>query len=89
MLPGNDRYTATFAFRLAIEDAKRAGLNVKRKRAELEADPQFQPLFADAKARVSNMRVQHVEVDDPIEQTLLEVYVAESLGTEYNSFETH
>ena len=89
MLPGNDRYTATFAFRLAIEDAKRAGLNVKRKRAELEADPQFQPLFADAKARVSNMRVQYVEVDDPIEQTLLEVYVAESLGTKYNSFETH
>jgi len=89
MLPGNDRFTATFAFRLAMEDAKRAGLNIKRRRAELEVDPEFRSFFSDAKHRVSNMTVQYVEVDDPIEQSLLEVYAAESLATPYNSFETH
>ena len=57
--------------------------------AELEENPLFRERFLKAKDRVSQMAFQYVQVADPIEQTLLEVYVAESLATPYNSFETH
>ena len=57
--------------------------------AELEENSLFQGYFRKAKERVSRMEVQYVEVADPIEQTLLEVYAAESLETPYNSFKTH
>ncbi len=89
MLPGGDRYSATFAFRLAKEDAEGEGLDIKRPGDVLEADNDFRPFFQDSKKRVSEMNVQYVAVADAIEQTLLEVYAAESLGTPYNSFETH
>lgn len=87
MRPGNDRYTATFAFRLAKQ--KCGQLSAGRTDAELESHPEFKPLFMAAKDRVSKMKVQYVEVPDPIEQALFEVYAAESLGTKHNSFETH
>ena len=88
MRPGNDRYSATFAFRLAINDAKNQGMDIARPRGALEKDPEFQPLFLAAKERVSNMQVKYIEVEDPVEQTILEVYAAESLATPYNSFRT-
>lgn len=87
MRPGNDRYTATFAFRLAKQGCEQ--LSAGRTDAELESHPKFKPVFMAAKNRVSKMKVQYVEIRDPIEQTLFEVYAAESLGTKHNSFETH
>ncbi len=87
MRPSSDRYTATFAFRLAKQGC--GDLGVGRTDAELEGHQKFKPIFAAAKDRVSKMRVQYVEIPDPIEQTLLEVYAAESLATKHNSFETH
>ena len=89
MNPGNDRYSATFAFRLAKEDALGTKLDLSVPNAELERQPAFRKLFLSAKERVSAMGVQFVEIRDPIEQTLVEVYVAESLATPYNDFETH
>ena len=86
---GNDRNSASFAFLLAKEDAGGKGLNIKRTGSALEGDHEFQPFFRAAKERVARMRVRYVEVESPIEQALLEVYAAESLGTPYNSFETH
>ena len=89
MRPSNNRYSATFAFRLAKKDAKSSGVSIDRPDAALEADPDFDAIFRAAKKRVASMHVRYLELRDPIEQTLLEVYAAESLATPYNSFETH
>ena len=90
MRPSSDRYMATFAFRLAIEDAELAGLDVdSMTRAELEADDEFRPVFETAKRRVATMHVQYLEVADPVERTILEVYAAECLAARHNTFETH
>ena len=87
MRRSSDRYSATFAFRLAKREWWLLS-NVLTD-AELEENPLFRERFLKAKDRVSQMAFQYVQVADPIEQTLLEVYVAESLATPYNSFETH
>ena len=89
MCPGNDRYSATLAFLLAMNDAEPLGIDITRKRGEIEDDPKCRPFFLASKERVSRMKVQYIEVEDPVEQTILEVFVAESLATRYNSFETH
>ena len=64
-------------------------MDIDRPRGELEKDPEFHPLLLAAKERVSNMQVKYIEMEDPVEQTILEVYAAESLTTPYNSFRTH
>jgi hypothetical protein len=81
--------TASFAFRLAKDSAHRSKIDLPRFGKDIEALPAFQPLFTRAKRRVSRMDVQFLQVCDPIEQTLLEIYVAESLATPYNDFDTH
>ena len=83
--PSGGHNTATFAFLLARDGAEQAGAET---RAELES--RLQQPFEKAKDRVSRMDVQFIEMDDPIERTLFEVYAVLHLGTEkYNSFETH
>ena len=78
--------TATFAFKIATEDAGPEASGVTRK----EIERRFGSLFDRAKKRVSRMDVQFIEMGDPIERTVFEVYAALHLGTEhYNSFETH
>ena len=39
--------------------------------------------------RVSEMQVQVLQMDDPIEQTLFEVYADLDLKTGYNTWDTH
>jgi hypothetical protein len=81
---------ASFAFNLAKREAKAAKVDVKRTRTVLEADPDFVPHFDKARADVAGMDVQFIELVDPIERTLFEVYAALALDTvEFNSFETH
>ena len=58
-------------------------------RSELEKNDIFQPYFNRAKESVKKMKVRVVEVEDPIEQTIFEVYAHMELGTEFNSFENH
>jgi hypothetical protein len=87
--PSGDRYNATLAFRLAIEEAGETGIDTSGTRSGLERSPAFIPIFAEVKSRVANWPVQFIEVDDPIVRTLLEVYVHVSLGTDLNTFETH
>jgi len=89
MNAANGRNSASFAFRIAKKSAKRAGIDLPRFGKDIEALPAFQPRFVKAKRRVAKMGVRYLEVRDPIEQTLLEVYVAESLATRYNDFDTH
>ena len=88
--PSSTHNSAPFAFNLAKKVAKGKEVDVSRRRCELEKDPIFSGLFLEAKERVSRMSVKVIEVDNPIIQTLLEVYAALSLRTtEYNDFDTH
>jgi len=88
--PSSGHNSATFAFNMAKREAIKQGMNVKRSRSQLEADPAFSELYLKAKARVSKMPVRVIEIDDPIIQTLFEVYAVMCLDTkEYNDFDTH
>ena len=81
---------ASFAFNVAKREAASAGVDVKRFRKTLEADPAFVPHFSRARTTVANMRVQFIEMDEPITRYLFELYAALALGTtEFNTFETH
>ena len=59
-------------------------------REELARNCQFDMAFRQQKERVRHMQVRVVKVDDPIEQTIFEVYATLALGTErYNHFDNH
>ena len=50
----------------------------------------FSKLYLTAKARVAKMPVRVIEINDPIVQTIFEVYAVMHLDTtEYNDFDTH
>jgi len=88
--PSSKHNSATFAFNIATKEAIENGIAVKKSRKLLEQDRDFVPLFSIAKERVSRMGVRVVGIDDPIVQTLFEVYAVIALKTqEYNYFETH
>ncbi|HEY5053455.1 MAG TPA: GIY-YIG nuclease family protein [Solirubrobacterales bacterium] len=81
---------ASFAFNVAKEEAARAGVDTARFRAQLEADQEFASHFQTAKLRVSEMDVRYIELADPIERSVFEIYAALALDTlVFNSFETH
>ena len=50
---------------------------------------EFTAAFDSAKARIRNMDLRFVEENNPVRQALLEIYVAEVLGTPYNDFDNH
>lgn len=82
--------SATFAFNIAKREAIKRGMNVQMSRSQLEVAPAFSKLYSKAKARVSKMPVRVIEIDNPVMQTLFEVYAAMCLDTrEYNDFDTH
>lgn len=81
--------SATFAFMIAKRDAEKEKVDLTKTREVLQNDPTFSPLFKKAKERVSKMKVQVIAVEDPIEQTLFEVYAALELNTPYNDWKTH
>jgi predicted GIY-YIG superfamily endonuclease len=88
--PSSNQNKAPFAFNMAKKEAIKKGIDINRKREELERDKTFAALFLEAKARVSMMSVRAIEIDDPIVQTLFEVYASIALRTEeYNYFGTH
>jgi hypothetical protein len=86
---GSTHNSAPFAFNLAKEQAARRGVDTSQARNQLEKDPVFKDLFIRAKKRVSQMRIRTVQIDDPVSQTLFEVYAALVLKTPYNAFDTH
>ena len=83
--------SATLAFLMALNGAEAQELlSVGAfNRDELQFIPEFKELFDEAKRLVRQMGVRVVEVTDPIEQTLFEVYVALRMKTRWNSFENH
>lgn len=81
---------ASFAFLIGKSKAEAAGIDLNRTRKVLEADPDFSDHFRKARERVASMNVRWIELDDPIERTLFEMYAALALDTvAFNSFETH
>ena len=87
--PSSDNSSAPFAFNLAKKTAVRKGIDVSKSRSELEKKSTFTSLFSEAKEKVSRMSVRVIEIDDPIIQTLFEVYASVELNTEFNDFNTH
>lgn len=83
--------SATFAFNLALEHLGAfSGHDANNTRKEIQEDPSFERVFAEQKARVRNMQVRVVEIEDQILQTIFEVYAVIHLGTgAHNSFDTH
>ena len=81
--------TATFAFLLAREEYLKMHPNSSLTRKDLSAQPEFHKLFGFARESVKKMSIKAVGIDDPIEQTLFEVYTHLVLETPYNSFENH
>jgi hypothetical protein len=87
---GSDHNKAPFAFNIAKKEAEHRGINTDISRGELERDELFKDLFYQAKQRVSNMHLRFVEINNPIMQTLFEVYASIELKTtEFNSFDNH
>lgn len=86
--PSSTHNSASFAFNLAKEDAKKKGIDVELSRIGLEKNQNFIDLFLKAKERVSKMLVRVIEIDDPIIQTIFEVYVHMELNTKYNTWDT-
>ena len=75
---------------MARKEASRHDIPVAgRTRAELQADPEFGPLFEQTIRQIAEWSVQFITLQDPIRRTYLEVYVHMALGTDMNSFETH
>jgi len=88
--PSSGHNSATFAFNIAKREAIKKGMNVQLTRSQLEVAPAFSKLYLKAKARVAKMTVRVIEINDPIVQTLFEVYASMCLDTrEYNDFDTH
>ena len=80
--------SATFAFLLAKSHPECPPLG-KLSRANLQAHPEFAPLYARCKQRIAAMRIRVVEIEDQVDQTLFEVYAALALQTPYNHWHTH
>lgn len=87
--PSSTNYSAPFAFNLAKKTAVRKGIDVSKPRIELEKNSTFANLFFEAKEKISRMSVRVIKIDDPITQTLFEVYASVELNTEFNDFNTH
>ena len=89
--PGGSHHHATFAFKLAREDTSRtrAAYRTEGGRADLVADPLFAAASVAAKSRLAAMDIRCIEVTDPVQQALLEIYVATVLETPYNDFDNH
>jgi hypothetical protein len=82
---------APFAWRLAREATGKttpAYTESDEARKALAKDPEFAAELLKQKERIGRMDIRCVREDDPIVQTLLEIYTATVLETRYNDFKT-
>jgi hypothetical protein len=88
--PSSSSESAPFAFNIAREPFRaRRPASDTMSRKDLTGDAEFARLFDTAKRRVREMGIRVVEIQDPIEQTIFEVYAHMKLDTTFNSFENH
>lgn len=84
-LRGRSHFEATLAYRIA-----QRGTRHKQTRAANMRSKSFMRRFEQARKQLANAEVAFVEVENPLELYLLEVYAAMKLGTgRWNSFDTH
>lgn len=81
--------SATFAFILAKEKLKNPERVVNKSRNDLQSESDFSQIYDEAKINVSKMRVRVIEIINPVEQGLFEIFAALELNTPYNVWETH
>jgi len=87
--PSSGHNSATFAYNLALTAAAEGEIVLpETTRSKTETFPPFRNLYDQAKDRVAAMKIRVIEITDPIEQTIFEVYAAMSLNTD-NDFDTH
>lgn len=90
--PSSTHFSASFAFRIAREEAgiqKASYKSDSESRKGLLQNPDFAAAFTDAKKRIRSMEFRYVEEKNAKRQTLLELYCAIVLETPYNRFNTH
>ena len=84
-LNSDSHYSATLVYRMASEDYPHA-----MKRDQAMKDEQFRNIFFSAQARLGQMKVATVEVNNDLVLYLFEVYAAMELNTDtWNTFRTH
>ena len=83
-------YHASFAFKRArAQTGIMADYKVGNSRSKLAADAAFRPAFLEQVAAIRMMEYRFLEVPNPIEQYLLELYTAMELGISLDEFDTH
>lgn len=82
---GRTHSDATLAYRMAEED-----MNHSMTRARAMANPEFLAVFHAKRDYLCGLRAAAVEIANPVELHLFEVYAALALGTStWNTFRTH
>jgi hypothetical protein len=83
-------YSATYAFKRARRDLNRqATYTTKGSRAELLKDPEFATAFHRHIELLKTLNVRFIEVNDPLQQYLLELYAHLEFNQPLDEFETH
>lgn len=83
-------YSASFAFKRARRQLDRkATYTTKGSRADLLNDPEFAEAFYSHVELLKSLQVRFIEVKDPLQQYLLELYAALEYGLELDEFDTH
>lgn len=86
----NDRHTATFAFRKAVEDARRQFPHLSSlTRGDLEAHPDFKPLFQTWKENVRGMDMRFIEIASASKRHLFEMMASMALGLPEELWDEH
>ena len=58
-------------------------------RTDLLSNSQFRAAYEEARTRIRHMHVRYVHEPEPLQQALLEMYVAVATRAKYNDFGTH
>jgi hypothetical protein len=86
----NSHYSASFAFKQARKTMSiAASYTPENSRSALFARDDFYAEFAKHRAVLQASEVTFLEVTNPIDQYLLELYAAMELGLELDEFDTH
>ena len=87
--PSAGHNSASFAFLLAKERAKKNDIDIVHNRSDLENDPSFAKIYTEEKERVAKMKIKAVFIEDPATQAIFEIYASFRLETPYNDWNTH
>jgi predicted GIY-YIG superfamily endonuclease len=87
--PSSGHTSATFAYLKARKMWKENHPEESRSRKELENDDDFSVVYNEMKKELAAMNVRVIEIVNPAEQALFEIYASLELGTPFNAWENH